>query len=71
MLDKLRAVEERYEELTRLMADPEVAQDYERVAEYAIASTNLPPRSSKGPGPCWPRTSIPNCVKWPKERSPA
>jgi peptide chain release factor 1 len=41
MLDKLRAVEERYEELTRLMADPEVAQDYERVAEYAKERADL------------------------------
>jgi len=35
MLERLAKVEERYQELTRLMADPEVAQDYERVAEYA------------------------------------
>ncbi|RLC66509.1 MAG: peptide chain release factor 1 [Chloroflexi bacterium] len=35
MFEKLNAVEGRFEELTRLMADPEIAQDYERVAEYA------------------------------------
>jgi peptide chain release factor 1 len=41
MLEKLKAVEERYEELTHLMADPEVAQDYERVAEYAKERADL------------------------------
>jgi len=35
MLERLNKVEERYEELTRLMADPVVAQDYERVTQYA------------------------------------
>jgi peptide chain release factor 1 len=35
MLEKLKAVEKRYNELTNLMADPEIAQNYERVAEYA------------------------------------
>ncbi len=41
MLEKLKAVEERYQELTHLMADPEVAQDYERVAEYAKERADL------------------------------
>jgi peptide chain release factor 1 len=41
MLERLKAVEERYEELTHLMADPEVAQDYERVAEYAKEQADL------------------------------
>jgi peptide chain release factor 1 len=41
MLEKLNKVEERYEELTRLMADPAVAQDYERVAEYAKERSDL------------------------------
>jgi peptide chain release factor 1 len=41
MLEKLKTVEERYEELTRLMADPKVAQNYERVAEYAKEQTDL------------------------------
>ncbi|MBU0705459.1 MAG: peptide chain release factor 1 [Chloroflexi bacterium] len=41
MLERLGKVEERYEELTRLMADPEVAQDYERVAEYAKERSDL------------------------------
>jgi peptide chain release factor 1 len=35
MLERLAALEERFEELTRLMSDPEVARDYEKVAEYA------------------------------------
>ena len=35
MLERLAALEERFEELTRLMSDPEVACDYEKVAEYA------------------------------------
>ena len=41
MLARLAKVEERYEELMRLMADPEVAQDYERVAEYAKERADL------------------------------
>ncbi len=35
MLDKLELVEERYEELNRLMAEPAVATDPVRLAEYA------------------------------------
>jgi peptide chain release factor 1 len=35
MLDKVRLVEERYEELNRLMADPEVVTDHHKVTEYA------------------------------------
>ena len=35
MLDKVKLVEERYEELNRLMADPEVATDHVQMAEYA------------------------------------
>ena len=41
MLERLTKVEERYEELTRLMSDPEVASDYERVAEYAKERAEL------------------------------
>jgi peptide chain release factor 1 len=35
MLDKVKLVEERYEELNQLMADPEVVTDHVRIAEYA------------------------------------
>jgi len=35
MLDKVRLVEERYEELNQLMADPKVVTDHVRIAEYA------------------------------------
>ncbi|MFL7793361.1 MAG: PCRF domain-containing protein, partial [Anaerolineae bacterium] len=41
MLEKLKTVEERYEELAHLMADPKVAQNYERVAEYAKERADL------------------------------
>lgn len=41
MLDKLNRIEQRYEELMRLMADPEIAQDHERVAEYAKERSGL------------------------------
>jgi len=41
MLERLDVVEARYEELARLMADPAVAQDYERVAEYAKERADL------------------------------
>nr|MBN1229130.1 peptide chain release factor 1 [Anaerolineae bacterium] len=35
MLEKLAGIAKRYEELGQLMADPEMAADYEKVAEYA------------------------------------
>jgi peptide chain release factor 1 len=41
MLERLKAVEARYEELTHLMADPQVTRDYERVAEYARERAEL------------------------------
>jgi peptide chain release factor 1 len=41
MLGRLKAIEERFEELTRLMADPAVAKDHERVAEYAKERSEL------------------------------
>ncbi len=41
LLDKLAGIEERYKELERLLADPEVAQDYEKVAEYAQERASL------------------------------
>ena len=41
MLERLNKVEERYERLTRLMADPAVAQDYGRVAQYAKERADL------------------------------
>jgi peptide chain release factor 1 len=41
MLERLDVIEARYEELTRLMADPAVAQDYEQVAEYAKERADL------------------------------
>ncbi len=44
MLSRLDALEARFDELTRLMSDPEVAQDYERVAEYAKERSDLEDR---------------------------
>lgn len=41
MLDKLVEVEIRYEELERMMGDPEVAQDYMRVTELAKERSSL------------------------------
>jgi peptide chain release factor 1 len=41
MLEKLAQTEERYEELTQLMADPEIAQDHHRVAELAKERSDL------------------------------
>jgi peptide chain release factor 1 len=35
VLDKVKLVQDRYEELNRLMADPEVVTDHVKVAEYA------------------------------------
>ncbi|HDQ35102.1 MAG TPA: peptide chain release factor 1 [Chloroflexi bacterium] len=41
MLEQLSVLEERYEELTRLMSDPEIAVDYEKVAELAKERSDL------------------------------
>jgi peptide chain release factor 1 len=41
MLEKVKLIEERYEELNRLMADPEVVTDYVQVAEYAQEQSEL------------------------------
>ena len=41
MLTRLSAVEDRFVELTQLMANPEVAQDYEQVAAYAKERADL------------------------------
>jgi peptide chain release factor 1 len=47
MLEKLDAVEERYEELNRLMAQPEIAADYERVQELAKEQAGISDLVSK------------------------
>ncbi|MGC9398627.1 MAG: peptide chain release factor 1 [Anaerolineae bacterium] len=41
MRERLEAIEARFEELTRLMADPKVAGDYSQVAEYAKERADL------------------------------
>ena len=41
MRERLDAIESRFEELTRFMADPEVASDYSQVAEYAKERADL------------------------------
>ena len=41
MLARMDTVEARFDELTRLLADPDVVQDYEKVAEYAKGRADL------------------------------
>ncbi len=41
LTDKLKSVTERYNELNRMMADPDVAADYARLNEYARERTEL------------------------------
>jgi peptide chain release factor 1 len=41
MLERLAGIEERYEELERLMADPAVMNDYTKVTEYAQERSGL------------------------------
>ncbi|HEY64542.1 MAG TPA: peptide chain release factor 1 [Caldilineae bacterium] len=41
MFDRLEKIEARYEELSRLMADPEIAKDHARVARLAQEQTEL------------------------------
>jgi peptide chain release factor 1 len=43
MLEKLAAIDQRYVELDRLMADPAVAADYIQVAEYAQERSEIEP----------------------------
>ncbi len=41
LVDKLSQIEERYEQLGRLLADPEVVADHNRVREYAQERANI------------------------------
>lgn len=41
MLDKVKLIEDRYEELNRLMADPEVATDHVKATEYAQEQSEI------------------------------
>ena len=41
MLEQLAAIEARFEELTRLMANPKIATNYEKVAEYAKERSDI------------------------------
>jgi hypothetical protein len=41
VLDKVELVEQRYEELNRLMADPAVATDHVKVTEYAQEQSEI------------------------------
>ena len=43
MLDKLAAIAERYHDLEQMMADPEIAADYTKVAEYAQERSEIEP----------------------------
>lgn len=43
MLEKLAQIDERFEELNRLLADPKVSQDYERVRLYAQEQAEIEP----------------------------
>src|ERR1044072_8775462 len=41
MLDKIAAIEGRYDELDRLLSDPDVMSDYEKIAEYSKERSSL------------------------------
>jgi peptide chain release factor 1 len=43
MVERLELIEARYTDLTRLMSDPEIAADYEKVAEYAKERAEIQP----------------------------
>ena len=43
MLKKLAGIEARFEELNRMLADPEVATDYTQVSEYAQERARIEP----------------------------
>ncbi len=44
MFDRLEAIEERYEELNRLLADPSVANDHDKLRQYAKEQSDLEER---------------------------
>lgn len=44
MFDRLEAIEERYEELNRLLADPAVANDHDKLRQYAKEQADLEER---------------------------
>ena len=44
MLERFAALVERFEELNHLMADPALAQDYEKITEYAKERADLEPK---------------------------
>ena len=44
MLERFAALEERFEELNHLMADPALAQNYEKITEYAKERADLEPK---------------------------
>ncbi|MBI1256956.1 MAG: peptide chain release factor 1 [Chloroflexi bacterium] len=41
MLDRLASIDARYTELDRLLSDPEVTSDYEKIAEYSKERSNI------------------------------
>jgi peptide chain release factor 1 len=41
MLDQLESVEKRYEELSKLLADPAIASDYVKATQYAQERAEL------------------------------
>ena len=41
MLEKLAGIEERYDELERLMGDPDVMMDYSKITEYSKERSSL------------------------------
>lgn len=43
MLEKLAQIDERFEELNRLMADPEISRDHEKVRAYAQEQAEIEP----------------------------
>jgi len=47
MLDKLNEIEERYEELTKKLSEPEVLSDHRKYREYAKAHAELSPLVNK------------------------
>ena len=51
MLDRLASIDARYSELDRLLGDPEVMSDYEKIAEYSKERSNLTT-------PCWPQGRV-------------
>jgi protein subunit release factor A len=74
MFEKLAGIDKRYNELERLMSDPETMNDYEKIVEYSKERAEIEEivqkyRIYKMPGRCSTKRTTQNCARWQRPRS--